>query len=80
MKLAHMGSEDYNILYGDRNDYLMKDIKYKMRELGVEVEASKGEAGTSQHEINMKYSDALTQADNHVIYKNVVKNIADKHN
>ena len=43
---------------------------------GVPVEFSKGEAGRGQHEINLRYSDALEMADRHVIYKNGAKEIA----
>jgi glutamine synthetase len=40
------------------------------------VECSKGEAWAGQEEINVRYADALTAADNHVIIKNGVKEIA----
>jgi glutamine synthetase len=40
------------------------------------VETSKGEAWPGQHEINFRYADALTMADNHTIYKNGAKEIA----
>ena len=43
---------------------------------GVPVEFSKGEAGRGQHEINLRYADALEMADRHVIYKNGAKEIA----
>ena len=40
------------------------------------METSKGEAWPGQHEINFRFADALTMADNHVIYKNGAKEIA----
>ena len=43
---------------------------------GVPVEFSKGEAGRGQHEINLRYADALEMADRHTIYKNGAKEIA----
>src|SRR5207237_736356 len=43
---------------------------------GIAVESSKGEAWPGQQEINFRYSDALTTADNHVVYKNGAKEIA----
>ena len=42
----------------------------------MRVETSKGEAWPGQHEINFRYADALTMADNHVVYKNGAKEIA----
>ena len=47
-----------------------------MHAAGIRVETSKGEAWPGQHEINFRFADALTMADNHVIYKNGAKEIA----
>ena len=41
-----------------------------MQGAGIKVETSKGEAWPGQHEINFRYADALTMADNHAVYKN----------
>ena len=43
---------------------------------GHAVETSKGEAWPGQQEINFRFADALTMADNHVVYKNGAKEIA----
>jgi glutamine synthetase len=40
------------------------------------VENTKGEADSGQHEVNYRYSDALDTADNHVVIKQAVKDIA----
>ena len=40
------------------------------------MENSKGECNFGQHEINFHYADALTTADDHVVYKNGAKEIA----
>ncbi|HSO97772.1 MAG TPA: glutamine synthetase family protein, partial [Solirubrobacteraceae bacterium] len=45
---------------------------------GLGVENSKGECNFGQHEINFRYEDALRAADQHVIYKNAAKEIADQ--
>src|SRR2546429_547776 len=42
----------------------------------LRVEFSKGEAWYGQHELNVRYADAVTAADRHTIYKNGVKEIA----
>ena len=47
--------------------------------LGIKVEFSHHEGATSQHEIDLKYTDALTMADNVMTYRLVVKEVAMKH-
>ena len=44
--------------------------------MGVEVETSHHEVGPSQHEIDLRYTDALTMADHAMTYRLVVKEIA----
>ena len=68
--------EDYHILQTTRDEYLIRQIRNGMDGAGVPVEFSKGEAGKGQHEINLRYADAVTMADRHVIYKNGAKEIA----
>ena len=50
-----------------------------MEELGVGIEFSHHEVAPSQHEIDFRYTDALTMADNVMTYRLVVKEIALKH-
>jgi glutamine synthetase len=47
-----------------------------MAAAGMRVESSKGEAWPGQHEINFRYADAVKTADDHVIYKTGIKEIA----
>ena len=47
-----------------------------MEGAGVPIECSKGEAGFAQHEINLRYAEALEMADRLTIYKNGAKEIA----
>ena len=47
-----------------------------MQGAGIKVETSKGEAWPGQQEINFRFADAVTMADNYVIYKNGAKEIA----
>lgn len=68
--------QDYHILQTTRDEYLIRAIRNGMDGAGIPVEFSKGEAGCGQHEINLRYADALTMADRHVIYKNGAKEIA----
>jgi glutamine synthetase len=67
---------DYHILASTFDEPLLRQIRNGMEGAGIPVETSKGEAGPGQHEVNFRYADALTMADNHVVYKNGAKEIA----
>ncbi len=67
---------DYHILASSYDEPFIRKIRNGMQGAGLEVETSKGEAWPGQHEINFRYADALTMADNHVVYKNGAKEIA----
>ncbi len=58
---------------------LRRETILAMEELGVGVEFSHHEVAPSQHEIDFRYADALTMADNLMTYRLVVKEIALKH-
>jgi glutamine synthetase len=70
---------DYHILATTYDEDLIRQIRNGMHAAGIKVETSKGEAWPGQHEINFRFADALTMADNHVIYKNGAKEIAFLH-
>jgi glutamine synthetase len=67
---------DYHVLATSYDEPFMRQIRNGMQAAGIAVESSKGEAWPGQQEINFRYSDAVTMADNHVIYKNGAKEIA----
>jgi glutamine synthetase len=67
---------DYSILGGSRIEPLLREIRLGMSAAGMTVESVKGECNLGQHEIAFKYSDALSNCDNHVIYKNGAKEIS----
>ncbi len=67
---------DYHILASTYDEPFIRQIRNGMEGAGIPVETSKGEAWPGQHEINFRYADALTMADNHVIYKNGAKELA----
>jgi glutamine synthetase len=67
---------DYHILATTYDEPLIRQIRNGMQGAGIRVVTSKGEAWPGQHEINFRYEDAVTMADNHVIYKNGAKEIA----
>src|SRR5579863_4787565 len=73
---ANQYNIDYSLLGTARVEPLIRRIRNCMHSAGLVVEDSKGECNLGQHEINFHYSDALTTADHHVIYKNGAKEIA----
>jgi glutamine synthetase len=67
---------DYHVLATTYDEDFIRQIRNGMQGAGIKVESSKGEAWPGQHEINFRFADALTMADNHVIYKNGAKELA----
>ncbi len=58
---------------------LRRDTIITLEKMGIPVEYSHHEKGPSQHEIDLRYADALSMADAVMTYKLVVKEIALKH-
>ena len=58
---------------------LRRETVLILEEMGIGVEYSHHEVAPSQHEIDMRYTDALTMADNVMTYRLVVKQIALTH-
>jgi glutamine synthetase len=68
--------EDYHIFQTTKEEGVMRAMRNGMQGAGIPVENSKGEWGPGQEELNVRYADALTMADWHVILKNGGKEIA----
>lgn len=58
---------------------LRRDTILVLKEMGIAVEYSHHEVAPSQHEIDLRYADALTMADSAMTYRLVVKEIAFQH-
>ena len=58
---------------------LRRDTVLALEKMGIPVEYSHHESGPSQHEIDLRYTDALSMADAVMTYKLVVKEIAVEH-
>ncbi|MFB6127205.1 MAG: type I glutamate--ammonia ligase [Halolamina sp.] len=56
-----------------------REVIYTLEEMGFEIEASHHEVAEGQHEINFKYDDALTTADNIATFRAVVRAVAEQH-
>jgi glutamine synthetase len=70
--------EDYHVLQGTREEALNGAVRRHLTQSGIPVECSKGEWGKGQHELNLRYSDALNMADRHVMFKQCLKEVADR--
>src|SRR5659263_434978 len=57
---------------------LRRETVLTLEEMGIGVEYSHHEVGPSQHEIDLRYTDALQMADNAMTYRLVVKEVAIK--
>lgn len=64
-----------NVPGGTAHDF-RRDSVEMLEELGISVEFSHHEGGHGQNEIDLRYADALTTADNIVTFRTVVKEVA----
>ena len=60
----------------DAGSDLRRDTVLTLSAMGIEVESSHHEIAPGQHEIALRYTDALTMADNAMTYRAAVKEIA----
>ena len=60
----------------DKGENIRREICLCLEEMGISPESSHHEQGPGQNEIDFKYSDSLTAADNFITFKSVVKAIA----
>jgi glutamine synthetase len=70
--------EDYHLLQGAREEDLHARVRRGLNESGIPVESTKGEWGKGQHELNLRYAEALEMADRHVLFKQCLKETADR--
>lgn len=63
----------------DLGSSLRRDIIFALESMGMKVEYSHHEGAPSQHEIDLRYAEALRMADIATTYRVVVKEIARKH-
>lgn len=81
--LPTVETHDYAGYYDVGPDDLGEDVRGEMvqtlQQMGFEIEASHHEVARGQHEIDFKYADALTTADNVVTFKVAVRAVAARH-
>ena len=73
---ANLYNVDYSVLGTARVEPLIGRLRRELMAAGLKVETSKGECNLGQHEVNVRYADALRAADEHVVLKEATKEIA----
>lgn len=63
----------------DQGEQCRRDICLALEEMGFEIEASHHECAEGQHEIDFRFDEVVTTADNVVTFKHVVKTYARRH-
>ncbi len=69
----------FDITTLDAGNEVRREIILTLEQMGIQVEYSHHEVAPSQHEIDLRYTDALKMADTVMVYRMVVKEIAQKH-
>ena len=62
----------------DRGENIRREICLTLEQMGIRPESSHHEDGPGQNEIDFRYSDALTAADNAVTFQNVVRTVSQR--
>lgn len=70
----------FDMVPADVSTDLRRETVLALEAMGIAVEYSHHEVAPSQHEIDLRYTDALTMADNAMTYRLVVKEVARKYN
>ncbi|MDD5613644.1 MAG: glutamine synthetase family protein [Candidatus Omnitrophica bacterium] len=70
----------FDITTLDAGNEVRREVILTLEEMGIHVEYCHHEVAPSQHEIDLRFTDALTMADIVMVYRMVVKEIAQKHN
>ena len=60
----------------DKGENIRREICLTLEQMGIRPESSHHEEGPGQNEIDFRYSDALTAADNAMTFQTVVKTVA----
>jgi len=78
-RVTHDWGGYFDLTPVDLGEVARRDIVNTLELMGFEVEAAHHEVAPGQHEIDFRYEDALTTADNLATFKFVVRNIAMQH-
>ena len=77
--LSHESAGYFDLGPLDLGENARRDMVLTLEDMGFEIESSHHEAAPAQHEIDFRYDEALTTADNIMTIKLVVQTIAKRH-
>ena len=75
----HDDIQCYGMARGAEYEPVLAPIRNQLVEFGIPVEASNPEYAPGQFEVNLRYGEAMATADNAVLFRNAVKEIAAQH-
>lgn len=73
------GNHTYSVFRDTGSEEVIGEIRTELAKYGIYIEASNSEHGPGQFEVNLRYSDALKAADNAMLLKHSVKELAARH-
>lgn len=76
---THDSGAYFDLTPVDRGEEIRRVIVEDLELMGFEVEAAHHEVAPGQHEIDFKYADALTAADNIATFRFIVRDVARRH-
>lgn len=76
MEPFSVGTHTYSVYRDTGSEFLLGTIRRRLAEMGIFIEASNSEHGPGQFEVNIHYGDALKAADDALLLKHTVKEVA----
>lgn len=76
---THDAGSYFDLAPVDKGEELRRLIVKDLELMGFEVEAAHHEVAPGQHEVDFRYADVLTTADNIATFKFVVRSLANRH-
>ncbi len=73
------GIQVYGLTRASEMEHVIGPIRRHLNEVGIPIEQSNPEYAPGQVEVNIRYSDALSAADQAVVFRGHVKNLAQAH-
>ena len=77
--LSHESAGYFDLGPLDLGENARRDMVLTLEDMGFEIESSHHEAAPAQHEIDFRYDEALTTADNIMTFKLTVRTVAKRH-
>ena len=73
------GIQVYSLSRAAELEHVLGPIRQQINEMGIPIEQSNPEYAPGQVEVNIRYDEALKTADNVVMFRNLVKELANRH-